>query len=322
MARQLAARSRKNISAHYDLSNDFYRLWLDPTMTYSSALFDGNDAIHLKAAQEAKYRRIIDTLGIELNPRISDWPSQRVWVIGASAGIGAAFATLLLQRGARVAVSARSQSALEELVQQYPRDSVRVCPLDVRDEGQLQAAHQALVEAWGGYDLVVYCAGSYMPQRAWDFRLDTVRELFAINVVGVYACLSVALPQLLQQGSGGVAVVSSVAGYSGLPKSLVYGASKAALLNLCETLYLDLAPKGIGVYVINPGFVRTRLTDQNDFEMPALMEVEDAAAAMVAGFERGEFEIHFPKRFSYFMKLLRHLPYWLYFLIVGRAAKL
>ena len=227
-----------------------------------------------------------------LNAKISDWGRQRVWVIGASSGIGAAFAALLLERGARVAVSARSRSPLEKLIQKYPPDRVLMCPLDVRDVGQFQTANNALIEAWGGFDLVVYCAGSYAPQRAWDFQLDTVHELFAINVEGVYACLSVALPQLMKQGRGGIGIVGSVAGYSGLPKSLVYGPTKAALLNLCETLYLDLAPKGISVYAINPGFVRTRLTDQNDFAMPALMEVEDAAAAMVKGLERGEFEIH------------------------------
>ncbi len=242
-------------------------------------------------------------------------------MIGASSGIGAAFAAALLQRGARVAVSARSLEALQALVAKNSPDRAQTLPLDVRDVSQIKLASEALIQSWGGYDLLVYCAGSYVPQRAWDFQLDTVRDLFAINVEGVYACLSVVLPQLLKQGSGGVGIVGSVAGYSGLPKSLVYGPTKAALLNLCESLYVDLAPKGVAVYTINPGFVRTRLTDQNDFAMPALMEVEDAAAAMIRGFERGEFELHFPKRFSWFMKLLRHLPYRLFFSIARRAAK-
>jgi short-subunit dehydrogenase len=258
---------------------------------------------------------------VALNPKISDWHDQRVWVIGASAGIGAAFASALLQRGARVALSARSKDALLALLPKNSPDRALVLPLDVRDVNQIKLAGETLIQTWGGYDLVVYCAGSYVPQRAWDFQLDTVRDLFAINVEGVYACLSIAIPQLLKQGNGGVGIVGSVAGYSGLPKSLVYGPTKAALLNLCESLYLDLAPKGIGVYAINPGFVRTRLTDQNDFAMPALMEVDDAAAAMIRGFERGEFEIHFPKRFSMLVKLLRHLPYRLFFSIAGRAAK-
>lgn len=256
-----------------------------------------------------------------LNSKITDWRTRRVWVIGASSGIGAAFASALLARGARVALSARSRTALEAIVSNYSPDHARALALDVRDVSQLQSTSQTLIDAWGGYDLVVYCAGSYTPQRAWDFKLETVRDMFAINVDGVYACLSVVIPRLLKQGNGSVGIVGSVAGYSGLPKSLGYGPTKAALLNLCESLYLDLAPKGIGVYAISPGFVRTRLTDQNDFAMPALLEADDAAAAMIRGFERGEFEIHFPKRFSRFMKLLRHLPYRLFFPLAGRAAK-
>lgn len=256
-----------------------------------------------------------------LNPKITDWRNQRVWVIGASSGIGAAFAAALLERGARVAVSARSQAPLEALIAKYSSERARSLPLDVRDVSQLRIANDALISTWDGYDLMVYCAGNYVPQRAWDFKLEAVREVFAINVDGVYACLSVVLPQLLKQCAGGISIVGSVAAYSGLPKSLAYGPTKAALLNLSETLYLDLAPKGIGVYAISPGFVRTRLTDQNDFAMPALMEVEDAAVAMIKGFERGDFEIHFPKRFSWFMKLMRHLPYRIFFFLAGRAAK-
>jgi short-subunit dehydrogenase len=117
-------------------------------------------------------------------------------------------------------------------------------------------------------------------------------------------------------------VVSSVAGYGGLPTALVYGASKAALINLAETLYLDLAPRGIGVYVINPGFVKTPLTDLNTFAMPALISVEAAAEAIISGFSRGDFEIHFPKRFTWWLKLLRLLPYRWYFALVHKATRL
>ncbi|MEO6024264.1 MAG: SDR family NAD(P)-dependent oxidoreductase [Burkholderiales bacterium] len=255
---------------------------------------------------------------MSLNPKITGWARQRVWIVGASAGIGAAFAMLLLQQGARVALSARSREPLEILARNFPVDRVRVLPIDVLDVTQIQAAHTVLTNAWGGYDLVIYCAGQYLPQRAWDVSPSTVRQMFAVNVEGVYSCLSVVVPQFITQASGGVAIVSSVAGYSGLPKGLVYGATKAALINLCETLYLDLAPKGIGVFMINPGFVRTRLVAQNDFPMPALMEVEDAASAIMKGLERGQFEIHFPKRFSYVLKFLRHLPYRWYFFLVSK----
>ena len=119
-----------------------------------------------------------------------------------------------------------------------------------------------------------------------------------------------------------IALVSSVAGYRGLPKSLVYGPTKAAVINLAETLYLDLQPKGIGVCVINPGFVRTPMTDQNDFKMPALIEPGEAAEEIVKGLERGEFEIDFPKRFTRFLKFLRVLPYGQYFPAVRKATGL
>jgi short-subunit dehydrogenase len=126
------------------------------------------------------------------------------------------------------------------------------------------------------------------------------------------------VPVLLGQRAGGIAIVSSVAGYGGLPTSLLYGATKAALINFAETLYLDLQPKGIAVYLVNPGFVKTPLTDKNEFEMPALITADQAAREIIAGLERGEFEIHFPKRFTWALKLLRLLPYRLYFAAVHR----
>ena len=117
-------------------------------------------------------------------------------------------------------------------------------------------------------------------------------------------------------------MVSSVAGYGGLPSSLIYGATKAALINFTETLYLDLAPRGIGVYLINPGFVKTPLTDRNEFKMPALISAEQAAEEMIKGFEDGKFEIHFPKRFTFWLKLLRFLPYGIYFLLIHKLTGL
>jgi len=132
------------------------------------------------------------------------------------------------------------------------------------------------------------------------------------NLMGVFNGLAVLMPDLVAQ-RGGVAIVSSVAGYRGLPRSLVYGATKAALINLAETLYLDLQPKGVSVYLINPGFVETPMTAANEFKMPALIKSDEAAREIVAGIERGEFEIHFPKRFTNWLKLLRTLPYPAYF---------
>jgi short-subunit dehydrogenase len=129
---------------------------------------------------------------------------------------------------------------------------------------------------------------------------------------------AVLAPAFCRVGGGAIAIASSVAGYRGLPGSLVYGATKAALINFSETLYLDLAPRGIGVYLINPGFVKTPLTDKNEFKMPAIISADEAAEEMIKGFEAGKFEIHFPKRFTYWLKFLRLVPYGLYFSVIHR----
>ncbi len=258
---------------------------------------------------------------MSLNRPIGDWRGMRVWIVGASSGIGAGLATALLARGARVAVSARREAALAQLAAPHGAQAL-VIPLDVTDDAAAGPALQRVVSAWGGVDLVVLCSGSHQPVRAWQLESAAARRLLDVNVNGVINCLPPIIRQLLQQGSGGVAVVSSVAGYGGLPTALVYGAGKAALINLAETLYLDLAPRGIGVYLINPGFVKTPLTDRNTFAMPALISVEAAAESIISGFACGDFEIHFPKRFTFWLKLLRLLPYRWYFALVHKGTGL
>ena len=171
------------------------------------------------------------------------------------------------------------------------------------------AARDALLQAWGGIDLVLVVAGTHTEMRAQDFDIARARQLLEVNLHGVLNCVDAALPPLLAQGTGGIAIVSSVAGYIGLPRALIYGASKAALINFTESLYGDLRPRGIGVYLVNPGFVDTPLTQKNDFEMPALMKAEDAARVTLDEIAAGRFEIHFPKRFTRALKLLRVLPY-------------
>lgn len=252
------------------------------------------------------------------NEPIRQWSGRRVWVIGASSGIGAALARALIDRGARVALSARNRDALARLAQGGKPGQVLNLPLDVTRESGLAAALGEIRSAWSGVDLVVLLAGNHDPLRAWELTATRARDLVETNLMGALNALSVVTPALLEAGRGGVAVVSSVAGYRGLPTGLVYGATKAALINLTETLYLDLKPRGIGVYLVNPGFVRTPLTDRNTFSMPALIEPEEAACHMLRGMERGEFEIHFPKRFTRWLKLLRVLPYRLYFPIVHK----
>lgn len=255
-----------------------------------------------------------------MNPRIDDWSGQRVWVIGASTGIGKACAHLLVDLGARVAFSARSIDKLLATTAGRPR--ALVAPLDVTDRDSVAAAGEKIVTEWGGIDLVLVVAGGYNEMRADSFDLAAANSMIDLNVRGVFNCLDVVLPQLLRQGAGGIGIVSSVAGYGGLPKALVYGPTKAALINLTESLYLDLRPKGIAVYQINPGFVETPLTAGNDFTMPALMKAEDAALEIVDGIGRGQFHIHFPKRFTNGLRFARLLPYRLYFWLIHKVTGL
>lgn len=238
-----------------------------------------------------------------MNPRIADWRGRRVWLVGASTGIGAAFARALAAQGAMLAVSARSGDKLREL----GIDGALILPCDATDAASLHAAHEALRAAWGEVDLAVYLAGDYVPMRADDFDLAIAEKVVAVNFNGAMRLAATVLPRL--SSGGGIAFAASAAGYRGLPKALAYGPSKAALIHFAECLWYDLNPKGIGVWVVNPGFVATRLTDRNDFAMPALLTPEQAAVAMVQGFASGHFEIHFPRRFTRVMKLIAHLPY-------------
>jgi short-subunit dehydrogenase len=255
-----------------------------------------------------------------LNRPITAWEGQRVWIIGASTGIGAALARALLARGARVALSARSEANLRSVAADHA--NALVVPADVTDAARLAEVHAAIRAQWGEVDLVVFMAGNYFPVRAWELTADKARSLLDTNLLGVYYGLATVLPAFIARGAGGIAIVSSVAGYRGLPKSLVYGPSKAALTNLAETLYLDCQPKGLSVWVINPGFVKTPLTAGNDFEMPNLISAEEAADEIIAGFARGEFEIHFPKAFTRKLRFLRRLPYGMYFALVRKATGL
>ena len=252
---------------------------------------------------------------MSLNPRIRDWSGRRVWLLGASSGIGLATARLLHGRGARVIVSARQAAALDDFVEAHPGS--QALALDITDREAVRAAAARLV-AEGPLDLVCYLAGHYRPMRAMDLDLDDALRHQQVNLSGVWHLLAALLPALLAQGHGHLSLVSSVAGFRGLPRSLAYGPTKAALINLAESLYLDLRPRGLGVSVITPGFVATPLTAGNDFPMPALLTPEQAAAEIVRGWERGNFMIHFPRRFSRFLLLLRLLPHSAYFALVRR----
>jgi NAD(P)-dependent dehydrogenase (short-subunit alcohol dehydrogenase family) len=257
---------------------------------------------------------------MSLNPPLLDWNQRVVWLVGASSGIGRTVAEQLHARGARVVVSARNTLPLEAFELAHP-GSLGI-PLDTADAAAMQRAVQRIVAHFGRLDMVVYCAGHYKAMRATTFDLDEAVQHNRVNYLGVLNMLDAVLPVLLKQKSGHLSWISSVVGYGGLPLGLAYGPTKAALINLAESMYMDLAPLGIGMSVINPGFVATPMTAQNTFVMPALISTDEAARQILRGWGKGEFEIHFPKRFTLWLKTLRLLPRWLYFKAVRSATGL
>lgn len=256
---------------------------------------------------------------MSLNPAFESWRSRSVWVVGASSGIGAALAKALLQEGALVALSARRSAPLKSLAAPYGANALAL-PLNVSDEASWQRAYQQLCQWQRRLDHLIFCAADYQPMRAWSLNADRAAQMIDTNFKGAVYGVDTVLPDMLHRHQGGIALVASVAGYVGLPKSLIYGPTKAALINFAESLYIDLHARGIGVSVINPGFVDTPMTQSNDFHMPGLITPEKAAQAMMTGLRKGQFEVHFPRRFTAWMKLLRHLPYALQFRLLKNLA--
>ena len=253
---------------------------------------------------------------------IRDFSGSRIWVIGASSGIGAACAKAFIERGAKVALSSRRVAPLEQLAASAAVNQATVLPVDVTQENQIVNAYQQILQIWGGIDLLLFVSGVYKPLRASNFDIQTAEQTIDANLLGPMRAVATVLPEMLKAHSGHIAIVGSVAGYSGLPKALAYGPTKAAIINFCETLFYDLSPRGIGVHMISPGFVETEATAQNDFEMPALISADTAANEILSGIQKGEFDIHFPKRFSRFLKFLRILPYPIYFWILYKFLKI
>lgn len=243
-----------------------------------------------------------------------------VWITGASSGIGRALAKNLAERGDRVAASARGEAALQSLADETAEaaGSVHPYPLDITDAAACAETIDKITSDLGVIQLVVLNAGTHHPVEAEAFAAGDLAALIGINLLGTGNCLAPILEKMIPSRSGHIAVVASVAGYRGLPTSAYYGASKAAQINLAESLKFDLDRHGIKLQLVNPGFVKTPLTDKNEFSMPFLLEVDDAAERIARGLDSNAFEITFPRRFAYLLKCLRILPYRLYFPIVRR----
>ena len=229
---------------------------------------------------------------------------QRVWITGASSGIGAALARELADRGARVAVSARRQDELTAVA----AGRMTVVPVDVTDAAAVRAVADTVRAALGGIDVVVLNAGMWRQVRLADLDIAVVAAHLDVNVMGVVNGLAAVIGPMLERGRGTVAIVASVAGYRGIPGSLAYGATKAALINLAESIRPEARRAGVRVVTVCPGFVRTPLTDRNTFTMPFMLEVDDAARRIADGLTSRRQEIVFPLPVAVGMKLARVLP--------------
>lgn len=245
------------------------------------------------------------------------------WVTGASSGIGRATALKLARRGWRVVATARSLEALEALQKEAVGGYgyVIVMAGDVSDTTQMAAIVDTIERDHGGIGLAVLNAGIYKPARGEDLNVAAFLTTFDVNVKGVVNCLVPVSHAMRERQRGQIAIVSSVAGYGGLPTSAAYGATKAALINLAESLKFDFDKMGLLLQVVNPGFVDTPATKSNPFPMPMLMNVGDAADALIKGLDKGAFEITFPKRFTRIIKAINLLPYGLYFALISRMTK-
>ncbi len=234
--------------------------------------------------------------------------TEKYWIVGASSGIGEELAKQLASAGSTVVISARSFNKLQEICAQNA-ERLSAIPIDVTDETSVQEAALSVMGADHPPDTIVLNAGTYRPETAHKYGYNRAFETMNVNYLGVCRILEAILPKLIERKAGKIVIVASVAGYQGLPNSLAYGPSKAALINVAEGLQIELKHTGVTVQLINPGFVKTPLTAQNKFKMPFLMDVEDAVRAIRQGLKSDRFEIAFPGVFVVILKLIRMLPY-------------
>jgi short-subunit dehydrogenase len=244
--------------------------------------------------------------------------SNTVWITGAGKGIGRALALKMASEGWTVAASARTEADLQTLVSEAGCDRIHAFPLDITDGEANQIVLGEIEERLGPLDLAVLNAGTHSSMTAANFDVKTVRVLVETNFMGTVNGLGALLPLFRSRRQGRIAVVSSVAGYRGLPTSAAYGATKAALINMCEALKPELDKEGVALSLINPGFVETPLTDENEFPMPFLVTSEAAADSIYKGLMAEKFEIVFPWKFAIIMKLVRLLPNRLLFSLTSR----
>jgi NADP-dependent 3-hydroxy acid dehydrogenase YdfG len=240
------------------------------------------------------------------------WTGKRYWIVGASAGLGRAVAEELSKLGCELVLSARDGEALASLADELPRKALAV-PVDVSDDASVAEAAKAA----GEIDGMVFLAGVYWPMTAQEIDGAKAVAMLDVNLTGAARVLGHVLPPMVAKDRGHIVLTGSLSGFRGLPGAVGYGASKAGVMSLAETLYADLRKTGVDVQLVNPGFIRTRLTDKNEFRMPFIMEPEVAGRLFVEHMQGDDFARNFPRHFGALFRLGQFLPDWLYYRIAG-----
>ena len=243
-----------------------------------------------------------------------------IWITGASSGIGKALAIKFAEKGWIVAASARRENLLEDL--NKFNSNIYSFPLDVTEIENCKLVANKIIEKFGGIDICVFGTGMHDPKSEKRFNLNKIREIMEVNYFGTMNSINSIYEYFSEKKNGQISIISSVAGYRGLPAAGAYCASKAALTSYAESLNFDMKMKNVRVSLISPGFIKTPMTDQNDFPMPMIKSPEFAANEIYKGLtEKKSFEIHFPKAFTYFLKFLQILPSSIYFKLVSKGMK-
>ena len=244
---------------------------------------------------------------------------KKIWITGASSGIGKAVAEKFAAEGWRVAVSARRKDLLDELAR---NQNISSFPLDVTNRSQIEIVFKNILNEFGNLNICLFSSGTYEPKDEQTIDPDKIKNVMNVNFLGVIDCVKAVESYFKNKKSGHISIVSSIAGYRGLPNSSGYGPSKAALTNFSESIYFDFKKYGIRVSIVSPGFIKTPLTDKNDFPMPFLKTPDYAAEKIFNGLVKSNsFEIHFPKGLTLTLKFLRILPYKLYLFLVDKLVK-
>ena len=243
-----------------------------------------------------------------------------IWITGASSGIGRSLALKFANEGWLVAASARRENLLQELNNE--NENIHSFPLDVTDVEQCKTVFSNIIKQFENIEICVFSTGTHDPKSEKSFNLDKIKEIMEVNYFGTINSINSVYDYFNIKKSGQISIMSSVAGYMGLPKAGAYCASKSALISFAESLYFEMNKINVRVSVINPGFIKTPLTDKNDFPMPMIKTPEFAAEQIYIGLiKKKGFEIHFPKTFTYFLKFLKILPHTIYFKLVAMGYK-